>query len=153
VLRGRLAKVAAVAVVVAGVLSINAGLILSGSSTTLATMWAPVADRPAAGPATGSAAAAATEPSEDGVQRVVVTVSDTGYSPAVVRVKAGVPTELTFRTNGTQGCTRSLVVPSLKVGRQLPATGDTTLDLGELGPGRLRYTCGMGMYSGTVEAT
>jgi len=64
------------------------------------------------------------------VQRVVVTVSDTGYSPAVVRVKAGVPTELTFRTNGTQGCTRTLVVPSLKVGRQLPASGDTTLDAG-----------------------
>lgn len=150
-LRGQLAKVAAVAVVVAGVLSINAGLVLSGSSTTLATMWASVADRQAANPAPGSAAAAAA-PSEDRVQRIVVTVSDTGYSPAVVRVKAGVPTQLTFRTNGTQGCTRSLVVPSLKVGRQLPATGDSTLDLGELAAGRLRYTCGMGMYSGTVEA-
>lgn len=153
-LRGQLAKVAAVAVVVAGVLSINAGLVLSGSSTTLATMWASVADRPAANPAPGSVAGGgAAAPSEDGVQRIVVTVSDTGYSPAVVRVKAGVPTHLTFRTDGTQGCTRSLVVPSLKIGRQLPATGDTTLDLGQLAPGRLRYTCGMGMYSGTVEAT
>lgn len=151
-LRGQLAKVAAVAVVVAGVLSINAGLVLSGSSTTLATVWASVADRQAADPATG-AATAATAPSEDGVQRILVTVSDTGYNPAVVRVKAGVPTQLTFRTDGTQGCTRSLVVPSLKIGRQLPATGDTTLDLGQLAAGRLRYTCGMGMYSGTVEAT
>jgi len=114
-------------------------------------MWASVADRPAGNPAPGSAAGADAA-AEDGVQRVVVTVSDTGYSPAVVRVKAGVPTQLTFRTDGTQGCTRSLVVPSLKIGRQLPATGDTTLDLGQLAPGRLRYTCGMGMYSGTVEA-
>lgn len=150
-LRGQLANVAAVAVVVAGVLSINAGLVLSGSSTTLATMWASVGDRRAADPA--PAAVAATAASEDGVQRIVVTVSDTSYSPAVVRVKAGVPTQVTFRTNGTQGCTRSLVVPSLRVGRRLPATGDTTIDLGQLAAGRLRYTCGMGMYSGTIEAT
>lgn len=153
-LRGQLAKVAAVAVIVTGLLSINAGLVLSGSSTTLATMWASVADRQATNPAPGAAAdAEAAAPSEDGVQRILVSVSDTGYSPAVVRVKAGVPTQLTFRTNGTQGCTRSLVVPSLRIGRQLPATGDTTLDLGELAAGRLRYTCGMGMYSGTIEAT
>jgi sulfite exporter TauE/SafE len=153
-LRGQLAKVAAATVIVTGLLSINAGLVLSGSGTTLATMWASVADRQATNPATDDAPApGATAPSEDGVQRIVVTVSDTGYSPAVVRVKAGVPTQLTFRTDGTQGCTRSLVVPSLKVGRQLPATGDTTLDLGQLAAGRLRYTCGMGMYSGTVEAT
>jgi len=152
-LRGQLAKVAAVAVVVTGLLSINAGLVLSGSNTTLATMWASVADRQAPNAAPGDAAAVAAAPSEDGVQRIVVTVGDAGYSPAVVRVRAGVPTQLTFRTDGTQGCTRSLVVPSLKVGRQLPATGDTTLDLGQLAAGRLRYTCGMGMYSGTVEAT
>lgn len=152
-LRGQLAKAAAVAVVVAGVLSINAGLVLSGSSTTLATMWTSVADRQAANPAPSPAAAAAATPSDDGVQRIVVTVSDTGYNPAVVRVKAGVPTQVTFRTDSTQGCTRSLVVPSLKIGRQLPATGDTTLDLGQLAAGRLRYTCGMGMYSGTIEAT
>jgi len=153
-LRGQLAKVAAVAVVVTGLLSINAGLVLSGSSTTLATMWASLADRQRATPAPGDAAAAeALTPSEDGVQRIVVTVSDTGYNPAVVWVKADVPAQVTFRTNGTQGCTRTLVVPSLKVGKQLPATGSTTLDLGQLAPGLLRYTCGMGMYSGTIEAT
>ncbi|MFN2506071.1 MAG: sulfite exporter TauE/SafE family protein [Acidimicrobiales bacterium] len=150
-LRGQLAKVAALAVLVAGVLSINAGLVLSGSSTTLATVWASVAGRPASTAASDTAAAVPA--SEDGVQRVVVSVRDTGYSPAVVRVKAGIPTELTFRTQGTQGCTRTVVVPSMKVGRQLPASGDTTLDLGMLAPGRLRYTCGMGMYSGAIEAT
>jgi len=151
-LRGQLAKVAAVAVVVTGLLSINAGLVLSGSSTTLATMWASVADRQTTNAAPANAAEAL-GPSEDGVQRIVVTVRDTGYSPAVVRAKASVPTQVTFRTDGTRGCTRSLVVPSLRIGRQLPATGDTTIDLGRLAAGRLRYTCGMGMYSGTVEAS
>lgn len=151
-LRGQLAKVAAVAVLVTGLVSINAGLALSGSDTTLASLWTSVAGRGTAAPGDG-AAAAAVPLSADGAQDVVVMVGDGGYSPAVVRVRAGVATRVTFRTSGTQGCTRTLVVPSLKLGRQLPATGDTTLELGALAPGRLRYTCGMGMYSGAIEAT
>ncbi len=153
--RGQLAKVAAVAVVVTGLLSINAGLVLSGSSTTLATatagVWASATGRQPTSPEGATAAPSA--PSDDGVQRVIVDVRDTSYSPAVVRVKAGVPTEVTFRTDGVRGCTRSVVIPSLKIGRQFPATGDTTIALGRLAPGKLRYTCGMGMYSGTIEAT
>ena len=152
VLQGHLAKVAAVAVLVTGLVSINAGLVLSGSNTTLTTLWGSVVGRDATTPV-GDTAAAAIPLSADGTQDVVVAVSDGGYSPSVVRVKAGVATRVTFRTAGTQGCTRTLVVPSLKLGRQLPATGDTTVELGMLAPGRLRYTCGMGMYSGTIEAT
>ncbi len=150
VLRGHLAKVAAVAVVVTGLVSINAGLVLSGSNTTLASLWASVTGHDSDAPT--AAAGPATPLSADGVQEVVVAVRDTGYSPSVVTVRAGAPTRLTFRTAGTQGCTRTVVVPSLRVNRLLPSTGDTTLELGTLKPGRLRYTCGMGMYSGTIEA-
>lgn len=32
----------------------------------------------------------------------------------------------------------------------LPVHGDTSIDLGTLKPGRLDYTCGMGMYTGTL---
>ncbi|MGH9227103.1 MAG: sulfite exporter TauE/SafE family protein [Acidimicrobiales bacterium] len=148
-LRGRLAKLAGVAVLFAGLLSINSGLVLSGSGTTLGTVWGSLTGRGSTG---ATAAAPLPEVASDGVQRVVISVRDTGYSPSVMRVKAGVPTEVTFRTQGTTGCTRSVVVPSLRLGRVLPATGDTKVDVGRLQPGRLRYTCGMGMYSGTIEA-
>ena len=46
---------------------------------------------------------------------------------------------------------RSFVLPSFGVQRLLPATGDTTIELGELDPGVYEYTCGMGMYSGSIE--
>ncbi|WP_425299117.1 cupredoxin domain-containing protein [Nocardia cyriacigeorgica] len=41
-------------------------------------------------------------------------------------------------------------MPSLDIQKVLPTTGETRIDLGILRPGRLDYTCGMGMYSGTL---
>ena len=37
--------------------------------------------------------------------------------------------------------------------RILPANGDTVIDLGVLKPGRLDYSCGMGMYTGRLTIT
>lgn len=42
-------------------------------------------------------------------------------------------------------------LPSLGVQRSLPDTGDDTIDLGRPPAGGLRYTCGMGMYSGSIK--
>jgi len=47
---------------------------------------------------------------------------------------------------------RSFLVPSRGVEEVLPAQGDTRIDLGVLQPGEVRYSCGMGMYIGTISA-
>ena len=47
---------------------------------------------------------------------------------------------------------RSFLVPSRGVEEVLPAQGDTRIDLGGLQPGEVRYSCGMGMYIGTINA-
>ena len=144
-MRGRLGTLAGVAVLVAGLLAINAGLVLNGSSFTLAGMWQGVARG-------GSGAQVAAPPvAADGIQRIIIDVRDSSYSPSNVTARAGVPTEVTLRTNNTQGCTRSIVMSDLGVEKILPATGDTVIDLGELEPGTYRYTCGMGMYSGSIK--
>ena len=144
VLRGGLARAAGVVVLLTALLAINSGLVLSGSPLTLARIG---------GGATANSQAAAPAPllDSDGVQRIVVEARDTSYSPSLVAARAGIPTDLTIRTNNTQGCTRSFVLPSFGVQRLLPATGDTTIELGELEPGVYEYTCGMGMYSGSIE--
>ncbi|MGH2684568.1 MAG: sulfite exporter TauE/SafE family protein [Actinomycetota bacterium] len=166
-MRGRLTKLAAAAVIVAGVLSINSGLVLRGSSLTLQSLWsddrvsslnssaAPSAAKAVQGPrpASPDSGAAAAAVSPDGVQQLVIDVRDSSYSPARLKASAGIPTVLTLRTNGTQGCTRGFVIPSMRVQKVLPATGETTIDLGTLQPGRLNYTCSMGMYSGSVDVT
>lgn len=144
-LRGRLRILAGAAVLVAGLLAINAGLVLNGSSFTLAGALRSATGSAASGPV------AAPPVGADGVQRIVIDVHDTGYSPSSVTARAGVPTELTMRTDGTQGCTRALVMSTFGVQKVLPASGDTLIDLGELEPGTYRYTCGMGMYGGSIR--
>lgn len=145
-LRGRLSVLSGTAVLVAGLLAINAGLVLSDSSFTLVGVWHDVTG------AKGAAPVAAPPVAADGVQRLMVQARDTGYSPSLITARPGVPTELTIRTAGTQGCTRVIVMSSLGVQKVLPETGDTRIDLGRLDPGTYRYTCAMGMYSGFIRA-
>jgi sulfite exporter TauE/SafE len=144
-LRGRLGLLAGAAVLVAGLVSINAGLVLNGSSFTLGGLWRSVSGA-------GTPTAVAAPPvAADGTQRIVIEAHDTGYSPSAVTARAGVPTELTIRTANTRGCTRAIVMSSFGIQKVLPATGDTQVDLGELEPGTYRYTCGMGMYGGSIR--
>lgn len=146
-LRGRLGTVTGAAVLVAGLLSINAGLVLNGSSFTLAGVWRDVTGAEAAAPV------AAPPVTEGSVQRIRIDAHPTGFSPSAVTAQAGVPTMLTLHTEDNEGCTRTVVLTSFGgAQKHLPVTGDTDVDLGTLEPGTYRYTCGMGMYSGSITA-
>jgi uncharacterized protein len=133
------------AVLVAGLVAVNTGLVLNGSSFTLAGAVRGVtgSDR--------SPSVSAPEVAADGVQRIVIQAHDTGYSPSAVTARAGVPTELSIRTDNTRGCTRAIVMSSVGVEKMLPVTGDTRIDLGTLDPGTYRYSCSMGMYGGSIK--
>jgi sulfite exporter TauE/SafE len=156
-LRGYLGKAAAVAVVVAGLLSINSGLALSGSSFTLERAWDRLRgtdDMHMAGgamPMEADTSMVTTDPA--GIQHVLIEVGKTSYTPSRVAVRAGIPTRLTLRTKDIRGCTSGIVIPSAGIERSLPPTGDTVVDLGKLSPGRIDYTCSIGMYRGVIEVS
>lgn len=82
----------------------------------------------------------------DGAQVVEISAKG-GYQPASQAAKAGVPTVLRVKTDGTYDCSTALRIPSLRVSKQLPPTGETLIDLGTPAAGTLRGTCSMGMYS------
>ncbi len=147
-LRGRLAPLAAGAVALAGLLSVNAGLALAGSPLTLGSVAAALTPG-----GEGRAEAAVPEAVVDGagVQQIRIDVGPSSYTPSLVRARPEIPTRLVLRTDQTVGCTRSFVIPSLGLETRLPSTGETVLDLGALRAGTLRYTCGMGMYRGAIE--
>ena len=70
------------------------------------------------------------------------------------KAPAGKPVSLTVVSNGTTGCTRGFVIPSIGYQRTLPETGQTTINIpASAANGNLRYTCSMGMYSGYFEFT
>jgi sulfite exporter TauE/SafE len=153
VLGSNVGKLAAVAVLIIGTITINNGLALTGSSLSFSGIGSRLvrAQEPEV-VQFGPAEIAESSQVADGMQTVTVQVEDTGYSPSRVQAKAGVPTKLVLRTNGTIGCTRAFVIPDLGIQKMLPASGTTELHLGTLPRGRLDFTCSMGMYWGEIDA-
>ena len=86
----------------------------------------------------------------DGKQIIEIDVKG-GYKPGKSIAKAGVPTIIRFKTNGTFDCSSSIRIPSLNVSQALPQTGATDIDAGTSTAGILQGTCGMGMYRFEVE--
>ncbi len=72
-------------------------------------------------------------------------------SPNRVQFKMGQPAQLRVVTGQQVGCTSVFTIPSLGVERALPRNGAATVAIPTDRPGKVRFTCGMGMYSGTVE--
>jgi sulfite exporter TauE/SafE len=146
--RGRLAVVTGLVVVAMGLYTLNGGLELMGSPLAASRVAEaagfgpePVTARLAPDDAPPVAEAA-------GKQTVIVTAETGSYSPANIQVKAGVDTTLIVRSNDANGCVRSFVMRDKQW--VLPVNGDTKIELGKLEPGRLRYSCGMGMYTGSL---
>lgn len=88
---------------------------------------------------------------KENFQYVTITAKG-GYSPEVSTAKAGVPTKLIVKTNGTYDCSASLVIRSLGYQKILAQTGEETIDLGTPKAGEsLQGVCSMGMYSFVIN--
>ena len=88
---------------------------------------------------------------KDGVQYVTIDAKG-GYSPRLSTAKAGIPTKLIVKTDGTYDCSSSLVVRAAGFQKLLPQTGETEIDLGIPEAGvPIEGVCGMGMYSFNVN--
>lgn len=84
---------------------------------------------------------------KDGVQYITIDAK-AGYSPKVSTAKAGIPTKLVVKTNGTYDCSASLAIRSIGYQKILPQTGEETIDIGTPVAGQpLQGVCGMGMYN------
>ncbi|MEV4733028.1 sulfite exporter TauE/SafE family protein [Saccharopolyspora sp. NPDC049426] len=142
--RGRLAALTGIVVVITGLYTSNGGLELAGSplAASRLTRAATAEEPPPAGTVTV----------QNGHQTVVITASTGAYSPANVQVRAGVPTTLVIESDNAQGCVRSFIIPDRNVDKILPVRGATAVELGALPPGPVAYSCGMGMYTGTLTA-
>ncbi|WP_351231365.1 sulfite exporter TauE/SafE family protein [Streptomyces sp. NPDC002133] len=85
-----------------------------------------------------------------GRQIVTLTVTDF-YVPTQFTAKAGVPTTLVLHGKDSGGCARAFTIPELGVQEIVKRDGDTTIDLGTRKPGTLRFSCAMGMQTGTID--
>ncbi|WP_327432909.1 sulfite exporter TauE/SafE family protein [Streptomyces sp. NBC_01236] len=87
-----------------------------------------------------------------GQQVITLTVTDF-YVPTKFTAKAGVPTKLVLRGKDSGGCARAFTIPELGVQEIVKRDGDTPVDLGTRKTGTLRFSCAMGMQTGTINFT
>lgn len=84
---------------------------------------------------------------DGGVQTISVDLSKGYYQPNVIRLKAGVPTRITF--GQSSGCTGQVISSDLGFSADLTA-GPVTVELPALEAGEYSFSCGMQMVFGTI---
>jgi plastocyanin domain-containing protein len=86
---------------------------------------------------------------EDGVQVLRTFQVGNGYLPENASLYAGMPTRWVVESLDARSCAIFLQVPGLGLSVTLQE-GENTIDLPPLEPGRIAYTCSMGMYGGQL---
>lgn len=137
-------------VMIFAILSINGGLGLMGSFYTFQNIWraATITNDELVMVSRGGQVAGI---SSGGTQEVTITAERYGYEQSATTLKAGIPVRLSLVTNNTRGCTRAFTIPDYGISRVLPETGREVVEFTPVKSGRLAYSCGMGMFTGSFN--
>lgn len=141
----KLAWITAAIVISLGVYTVNGALVMIDSPYTIQNEAEALAWAFSGGVNNEqtSAAAAAT---------VKIEVRGTGYQPNDVTVPAGQPVTINLAAIGQLGCTSIFRIPKLKIEETLASNSTTPIVATFPNPGRYTFSCGMGMYTGTINA-
>lgn len=143
VLQGRSARMffrfVGLVVLILGFFNLANGLSLSGVA---------LPSLPSFAAGSGVAAPAALAAVEDGEQVVNMTQAADGYSPNSFTVKAGVPVRWVINSTNAYTCAASIRMPAYGIA-ELLQPGQNIIRFTPAQPGTARFTCSMGMFSGT----
>lgn len=91
-------------------------------------------------------------PIVNGKQIVKMDASSSGYSPSYLKIRAGIPVRWEVTDKGISGCTNAIVARNLFGGQIALSPGETTVrEFTPMRPGKYKFSCWMGMVSGTIE--
>lgn len=83
-------------------------------------------------------------------QEAKVLVTEKGYEPAKLTVRAGQPARITFVRTTDKTCGTEVVCPSLSIRRPLPLNEAVVIEFTAKESGEIGFVCGMNMLRGTV---
>jgi len=86
---------------------------------------------------------------ENGVQVVKISLKDGRYTPTAFTVAGSMPVKVSFEGTAT-GCLGHPMFKSLGKNADITKTS-AALDLGTLKPGVYKFSCAMGMNTGTIS--
>lgn len=82
--------------------------------------------------------------------RVAISVTEEGFVPASVTVKAGKPVTLVVTRKTAKTCATDLVMPAQNINQPLPLGQAVEIKFTPKEAGELNYACAMDMYKGKV---
>jgi RND family efflux transporter MFP subunit len=85
-------------------------------------------------------------------QTATIAVTEKGYEPERVTLRAGIPARLTVARTTDKTCGTEIVFPSLNIKRALPLDEPVAIEFTPAGTGDIAFTCGMKMLKGLVVA-
>ena len=89
--------------------------------------------------------------SQNGDVQTATIIVDGGYSPNVISLQAGTTAKLTFLRKDPTGCLAEIIMPDFGVSDKLPVNQPHEITIEPTTAGTYTYTCGMRMFSGTIE--
>lgn len=152
--RNRFLKLAAVAVLYLGVSSANGALTAVGSPVTIQSIVDSLpfyvdlsrGEEQSGGDRVNVSVV-------DGVQVAQINILPNGYSPDYIKVKSGQPVRLNLKTTNGLGCTAVFRIPQFGITKTLDRNSSDSVVFLPDKPGKIVFTCSMGMYRGIIEAT
>jgi RND family efflux transporter MFP subunit len=89
-------------------------------------------------------------PGAQPVQSATIAVTEQGFEPAKVTLRAGTPVRLVFTRTTDKTCGTEVVVPSLGIKRAVPLNEPVTIEFTPEDAGDVAFACGMNMLKGVV---
>ena len=83
-------------------------------------------------------------------RRVTLTVTNKGFQPATVRLKAGQPVRLVITRRTARTCATEIVLKEHGINQPLPLNKPVEVRFTPTKAGTLRYACAMDMISGKL---
>lgn len=91
-------------------------------------------------------------PLAQGIQVIKMDASSTGYQPNYFKVRVGLPVRWEITDKGTSGCTNAVISRGLFEGQIDLKPGRVSVkEFTPSQPGKYKFSCWMGMISGTIE--
>lgn len=138
--RKRFMKIAATAIILLALYSINQALVISGNGLDIGSIWQTVRSEPGV----------SQNSSVSNIQ--IITITDQGYSPDIINVKKGSHVKLNLINNEAKGCIQQFVIPKLGIQQTVLTNTSAIVEFdAPNSPEQLIFTCSMGMYRGIIN--
>lgn len=130
-------------IILLAVFNLNNTLALTGSSFTLENIWTNVYC---------TFSFCDTEPHSATISNTTITITNNGYAPNNVTVKAGSKVTLRLVNTDSGGCAQAITIPQLGIQRVVPmGSSDAITFTAPSQPQQLAFMCSMGMYRGVIN--